>query len=1078
MEHFVGQSQTLQCLVDASSGRCRVASAGLRDALHCNGAQELPEIALAAGLLPSLSTTQYADLVAQLRSGKQRVVRFWSTLRAGGFSCAKMGNLNGTRARNGYVGQEELDASMGNCSLTDSTGTHTEPLRGDDSRGGAPTAPSLAEAAAQLQVMVEMELCRVAPARGAVGACNGVAGLKLERCLVLVHFSPVPDRAEPDRVAQLEAQVLALQEHYTYMMDLLPGVACTKDAQGCYTMVNRAMCEQLGQPREALLGRSFAEVVGGTQDAELVETLKRDDHVVLETGQPLDVPDLFLQPTNSQGGRWFRHVKKPYTTVDGQQGVFGFATDITELKELLLQAQIAEEEALEKQRLQLMVDNINVSAIQVDRSGDAADPRVFINSAMERLVGYSQEEVPTLFAWFRLLHQDHDGSQLAAYQERMRLLRDSSITTPPVRLTELYRKDGSKRLFECGGGTHPQGEVWVIHDITERHSATEKFETIFNIATDPYLVFSDSWFLECNAAAVEYLGYESKTDVVGRYILEFSPEFQSDGQRSADKAAARLKATKETGKVERFEWDHIRADGVPLPTEVSIKALSLEGRQVFIAIWHDLRERKAAEAALRAAKEEAEAAYAAKSQFLSNCSHEIRTPMNGVIGVAELLLDTPLSAEQRGFVETIRGSGDHLLKLINDILDLAKIEGRNLQLETLPFGLRGEVHQTLALLDRGARDKGLALGVHVSDDVPNEVVGDPMRLRQILLNLLSNALKFTDSGGIQVAVRLVGEGAAGVESSNQAEGGSRGLKLERQKSDAARRSGGVANGVGTSRPLGEAGPEEAGVALQFEVRDTGVGIPEEAQERIFKAFMQADSSTSRRYGGTGLGLCISQSLVHAMGGRIWWRSAVDQGTSFFFTIRLGLPAPRGGPEAQAPSAEAASASSGSAPLLADPSTVAGSLSPLRILTKDTLRSLHVLVAEDNTVNQMVASRILRSLGCEFVVVDNGRKAVAACREGRFDVVLMDCHMPELDGYEATRQIRIDELTHGRRHLIIALTASALEDDAQKCLRAGMDSFLSKPVRPNDVRAAIEGHLATAKVDCLVSPTSPLTRRLD
>jgi PAS domain S-box-containing protein len=456
---------------------------------------------------------------------------------------------------------------------------------------------------------------------------------------------------------------------------------------------------------------------------------------------------------------------------------------------------------------------------------------------------------------------------------------------PPIRLSELYRRDGSKRLFDCGGGTHPQGEVWVLHDVTERQSATEKFETIFNLATDPYFVFSESGILECNTAAVEILGYASKVDLIGKFANDLCPEFQPDGHRSLEKTLALCREARASQRVVREEMVHKHRDGAPIPTEVSIMALTLEGAEVFIGIWHDLRERKAAEAALRAAKEDAEAANQAKSQFLSNCSHEIRTPMNGVIGVAELLLETPLTPEQRGFVETIRSSGDFLLKLINDILDLAKIEAKNLQLEALSFGLREEVHHALALLDRGAHEKGLALGCHVSGGVPNLVVGDPMRLRQILLNLLSNALKFTHAGEIRVEVRVAedeeesregraaqqedAEGESGAAESRRrggeggrrgADAGQQGAGVRRMDSDARTLDGerrGSEAGGGSSRwegpPPAEtisylAGSGMANVVIEFEVRDTGVGIAAEAQERIFKAFMQADSSTSRRYG--------------------------------------------------------------------------------------------------------------------------------------------------------------------------------------------------------------------------------------
>lgn len=482
-----------------------------------------------------------------------------------------------------------------------------------------------------------------------------------------------------------------------------------------------------------------------------------------------------------------------------------------------------------------------------------------------------------------------------------------------------------------------------------------------------------------NSAAVEIFGYEPE-DVIGADVSILLPEEQRHDHKGYIRNSD-LHGTRIFGEVRELKGQ--RKDGSRFPMTLTVTSLTHDGARLFVGVCRDETERLAHQVELIQAKDEAEEANRAKTDFLASMSHEIRTPLNGVLGMANALIGAKMPDEQKRQAKVIRESGKSLLALLNDILDLSKIEAGRFDLEIMDFDLNDLLDSVEALWKSQILSKGLDFRMEVAPDIPSVIRSDPSRIRQVIFNLISNAAKFTDGGHISFYVSCHAGG---------------GEQLE----------------------------------LRFSVADTGVGIPLNKQQHVFSKFAQADTSTTRKYGGTGLGLAICEKITELLGGEIGLESVPEKGSTFWFTVCCE----RGNPSA---------AASG---LWSDDSSLAANAK--------TGEPLRILVAEDNHINQQVIMAILGKAGHRIDMVANGFEAVVAVLRQPYDIVLMDVQMPEMDGVTATGKIR--DLTEAVRDIpIIALTANSMKGDRERYLEAGMSDYVSKPIRPQELFAAIERH---------------------
>jgi len=801
---------------------------------------------------------------------------------------------------------------------------------------------------------------------------------------------------EVEERRRAEAALAARERSIRLINDNLPVMIAYVDAGEIYRYHNRAFADWLGLGSSGIIGRSVREVVGEEGYGQLCPHIRT---VLSGTATS------FERVHQVRAGEETHVAGEFVPDVGGDGGVAGYYVMLLDVTARRRAERVAlENEARFRSLTELSSDwywEQDDSQRLVSTAG-RADARGGVRAPA--LVGLRPWEMPDT--------EPLQGSWNAHREvmEQRRPFRDFIIRRKTSESVEFVSVSGAPVFDEHGVFTGYRGIAKNVTPLVraeeEARTAREVLAKMLDAVPDPVFVKDEAHrYVHVNDAACAFFGWP-RDALLGRSDRDFFPGEQADVFWAKDDAVFA------SGTDDVNEEQITSADGHTRTISTKKRAIRLpDGRQVLVGVIRDMTDYMTQQRLLSDAKEAAEAGSRAKSEFLARMSHEIRTPMNGVLGMTELLRGTALTVEQRRFVDAVHGSGEALLRIINDILDFSKIEAGKLALERVDFGLAECVQDTIELLRGRAAAKGLALDLRVGRGVPAVVRSDPARLRQVLTNLVGNAIKFTERGFVRIEVDRV--------------------------------DGDV-----------------AGAIVRFSVTDSGIGIPAQAQEYVFEAFAQADGSTSRRYGGTGLGLAICRQLVQLLGGEIGLRSRPGEGSTFWFTAHLQRVRDdtTTGPVVLVPAAlalaQAKFQASARARAQTQPHGEVGS-------QQACARTSRLLLAEDNPINREVALAMLRSLGVAADTAEDGRAAVEAAARGGYDLVLMDCQMPEMDGFTATRAIRAREAGGSSRLPIVALTANAMRGDREACLEAGMDDYLSKPFSRAQLQAVIERWLGAA-----------------
>lgn len=951
------------------------------------------------------------------------------------------------------------------------------------------------------------------------------------------------------QLAQTEAELERTREAYTKseafyhsLVESLPQNILRKDLDGRFTFANESFCDILGKPLDEIVGKTDFDFF----PSELAEKYQNDDRRVVETGRRFETIEEH-QPGELEQS-YVHVVKTPIYDRSGQiVGIQGIFWDVTE------QRKTEKDLAFERDLLRSLLDSIPDHVYFKDQSSRFI---VCSKELADHLGLNSPEEAigKTDFDFFSSAHAK------PAFEDEQQIIGTGKPVIGKIEKEILNNGQQnwvltSKMPFRSANGAII-GTFGVSKDVTslietrqQLEQAQKKYRDIFEQAVEGiFQTTAEGRYIEANPALARIYGYDSARELLDS-VTDIGKQLYVDLRRRK----VFQKRMSEHGEVHEFESEIYRHDGTKIWIAETARVVKGKDGQVnyYEGIVEDISERKRAEAALQMARDAALESTRLKSIFLANMSHEIRTPMNGIIGMAGLLRRTELDEDQGHFAETIEQSGLTLLRIINDILDFSKMESGKMTLEKAEFAPTSVVESVAELLAETAHRKGIELILWIDPTVPETLVGDATRLRQILNNLVGNAIKFTPKGEVQIALKPV------------------------------RRKGQKCH-------------------LQFEVRDTGIGIEHEALQHIFEAFTQADESTTRRFGGTGLGLAISRQLIELMDGNLEVESEENVGSKFWFTLPFERSANDHTPQPPLPFPPAtfkgarmlivennhavrdalvammseigcrctSLTSTGRARALLEKGSAAappfdyllvdlavsgnrglkfcsfvrdlpggrrirkillspvGKKTPARrlaecdisvVLSKPIKRSqlfnclgrahrgekigsdsalgtnthdpappprqlptgIKILVVEDNPVNQSVALHMLDQLGYEGIAAGNGLEAIARLNQGHFPIIFMDCQMPELDGYETTRKIREMESTRTDTSIppmrIIAMTANAMEGDRQRCLDAGMDDYISKPIMFPAIKAILAGDAAPVPETNLPEEATELPR---
>jgi two-component system, sensor histidine kinase len=770
------------------------------------------------------------------------------------------------------------------------------------------------------------------------------------------------------------------EERFHSVFENAPIGMCVNGLDGRIMRVNSPFCWMVGYSKQELLGRAWEELIH-PDDVQLTQYSELTDECS-------EVQQRYLHRSGKV--LWTRtRISSVRASCGTPEGHVVYIEDVTERRR-------AEEAMRESEdRFRAMADSCPTIMWVTDAQGGIQ----FMNRTCREFIGANIEQLEG-DQWRVVLHPEDAPGYLEALQRAVRERMPFRSETRARRADSQWRLLGSYAEPRFSPGGEYMGHIGLSADITERKQAEQALqsseEKFRQLAENVREVF---WMMPATADAILYVSpaYEQ---VWGRTreSLYQSPMSWAEAIHPDDlEKAHAIFARQILGEAVDSEYRIRTPDG----QEKSIRDRAFPVRNQagelirVVGIAEETTERKRYEAELIQAREGADAANQAKSRFLANMSHEIRTPMNGVIGMLQLLLETELTSEQRRYAEIAQTSGWNLVTLINDILDLSKIEARKISLEKLDFNPRKTVEEVIQLLGPQASAKGLRLHAQVSPEISRLLRGDAPRLRQVLTNLVANGIKFTERGEVAVHAAL--------------------------------------------------DSQEAGSAtVRFAITDTGIGIRPDQAEKLFSPFVQADESTTRKYGGTGLGLAISKQLAELMGGSIGVDSQEGVGSTFWFTAVFELAA-----DTKQPASERPVQGFGSPSLTSRTSRTSGT------------KEARILLVEDNATNREVGLAQLAKLGYQGTAVTNGAEAVGAVERGGFDLILMDCEMPVMDGFEATRRIRTS--IHAGLP-IIAVTADAMPADRERCLSAGMDDYISKPVELGRLEDVLSKWLPAAGID--------------